>query len=50
MDKVVSGISALKTGAKKASKVKADELDAEDKIRKSKKKKKKDKNKKKKKD
>ena len=50
VDKVVSGISALKKGAKKASKVKADEPDAEDKIRKSKKKKKKDKNKKKKKD
>ena len=49
IDLVSSGITALMTGSKKSSKVKAAETDDSEKIKKSKKKKKKDKNKKKKK-
>ena len=50
IDLVSSGITALMTGSKKSSKVKAAETDDAEKIKKGKKKKKKDKNKKKKKD
>lgn len=49
IDLVSSGITALMTGSKKSSKVKAAETDDAEKIKKGKKKKKKDKNKKKKK-
>ena len=50
IDLISSGITALKTGSKKSSKVKAAETEDIEKSKKSKKKKKKDKNKKKKKD
>ena len=50
IDLISSGLTALKTGSKKSSKVKAAETEDVEKIKKSKKKKKKDKSKKKKKD
>ena len=50
IDLISSGISSLKTGSKKTSKVKAAEADDNEKFKKGKKKKKKDKSKKKKKD
>lgn len=50
IDLISSGISSLKTGSKKTSKVKAAEADDNEKLKKGKKKKKKDKSKKKKKD